>query len=404
MIIQWLHVESSKFKRTKITNDVREATTLSNRMSQSFSFTDLKVLESLAKYGPRNVTEVARKLYIPAETLRKRLKRLRSQTFLRFNLNIYHTNIGLKKAVVFAEAVPGYEDLLLDCLKQNEFWIFAGRCYGTFEGCVGIFTIPKEHCTEFEQFLDQIKKLGMARNVQAFWSTCFHSVHSRCTWFDPHVGTWNFQWDKWINEIKNQRTELPYTLVDPKVFPVLGDRIDVLMLKELEKDATTSLAKLAKMFKISPQLARYHYQKHLIERGLIESFEVTAFHFGQGSEFSFFIFQFDNFEKLAKFASSLLDKSFVKALGKILGENALYGYMYFPRSEFRKFLSALSKLVRDGFLQSYRYVIQDLTKSSRATIPYQCFRDGMWVYDHNRYIKDLQDLVKRNKLKPAITA
>jgi DNA-binding Lrp family transcriptional regulator len=373
-------------------------------MRRNFTLSDLRVLESLAKFGPRNITKVARKLDMPAETLRKRLKRLCSQTFLRFNINIYHTNIGLRKAVVFAEAIPGYEDLLFDCLKQNEFWIFVGRCYGMFEGCVGIFTIPKDHCSEFEQFLAEVKKLGATRNVEVFWSTCFHSVPARCKWFNPQAGTWNFQWNDWIDEIKSEGMKLPYTLVDPKDFPVLADEIDILMLKELEKDATTRLAKLAEMLKISPQLARYHFQKHLIERGLIEGFEVTAFHFGQGSEFSFFIFKFDNFEKLAKFASSLLDKSFVKALGKILGENTLYGYIYLPSSEFRKFLSALSKLVRNGFLQSYRYVIQDLSRSSRATIPYQCFKDGMWVYDHNSYIKNLRDLVKRSNLKPAIAA
>ncbi len=374
-------------------------------MLRQLQFTDLRILEGLAEYGPRNVTEVARKLGMHAETLRKKLKRLHSQNFLRLNVNVYHTNIGLKKAVVFAEAISGYEDLLSNCLKQNEFWIAVTRCYGMFEGCVGIYTIPKDHCEEFENFIDEIKKLEVARSIRVFWSTCFHSVYSRCNWFDQKIGTWSFQWNDWINEIESEQTKLPYTLVDPKEFPLLGDKIDVLMLKELEKDATISLVSLANMLKISPQLARYHYQRHLVEKGLIESFQVTAFYFGRAtSDFFFFIFEFDNFEKLAKFASSLLDKPFVRALGKILNENALYGYLYLPRAEFRKFLGTLSKLIRNGFMQSYRYVIQDLTKSSRATIPYQSFKDGMWVYDHDRYINNLQDLVIRSKLKPTITA
>ena len=351
-------------------------------------------------YGPRNVSEVARKLSMPGETLRKRLRRLSSQFFLRFNINIYHTNLGLKKAVVFAEAVPGYEDLLFDCLKQNDFWIGIARCYGMFEGCVGVFTIPKDYCNEFNRFVKEMKQLGMARDVQVFWSTCFHSVHSRCNWFDPQSETWIFQWNKWIDEIKSERTKLPYTLVDPKDFPVLGDEIDVLILKELEKDATISLTNLAKILKISPQLVRYHYQRHIIGKGLIESFEVTAFHFGRAvSDFLFFIFKFDSFEKLAKFASSLLDKSFVKGLGKILGENALFGYLYLPKSEFRKFLKVLSKLFRTGFLESYRYVIQDFGASSRQTISYEYFKDKTWIYDHQRHIESLQKLIRNAKTR-----
>jgi DNA-binding Lrp family transcriptional regulator len=101
-------------------------------MHKPFDMVDLKVLEALETYGPRNVTEVSRKLRMPAETLRKKLKRLNSQTFLRFNVNVYHANLGLRKAVVFAEAVPGYENALLDAFKINDFWTFLSRCYGMF--------------------------------------------------------------------------------------------------------------------------------------------------------------------------------------------------------------------------------------------------------------------------------
>jgi len=373
---------------------------LSIKGHQNFSFQDLRLLEGLAEYGPRNISEVARKLGMPAETLRKKVKRLRSQIFLRTNVNIYHTNLGLKKAVVFAEAISGYEDLLSDCLKQNGFWIFLGRCYGMFEGYVGIFTIPKGHSGEFKQFLNQIKRLGTAKNVEVFWSTCFHSVNSRSMWFDKQLGYWNFQWDKWIEDIKNEPTKLPYTLMDPEDFPIVGDEIDILMLKELEKDATIKTARLAKVLGISPQLALYHFHEHLIRKGLIESFQVTAFHFGrETSDFYFFIFNFDNYEKLAEFASSLLDKPFMRTLGKILGKNALYGYIYLPRSEFRNFLKALSKLVKTGFLDSYRYVIQDLENSSRQTISYEYFKNGSWIYDHKKHMENLQNMVRNVRLE-----
>jgi len=218
-------------------------------------------------------------------------------------------------------------------------------------------------------------------------------------WFDKQLGYWSLQWDNWIEEIKNEQTELPYTLIEPKDFPILGDDIDVLMLKELEKDATIKIAKLAEMFKISPQLARYHFHEHLIGKGLIESYEVTAFHFGrETSDFCFFIFSFDSYEKLAKFVSSLLDKPFAKTLGKIFGKNALYGYIYLPRSEFGNFLKALSKLIKTGFLESYRYVIQDFENTSRQTISYEYFKNGSWTYDHKEHMESLRNMVRKVRL------
>jgi len=361
-------------------------------MHRPFDIVDLKILEALVIYGPRNLSEVSRKLHMPAETLRKKLKRLNSQTFLRFNVNVYHANLGLRKAIVFAEAIPGYENALLDAFKINDFWTFLSKCYGMFEGCVGIFAVPEESRSEFKHFISELERIGLSRKSQIFWSTRFYSVPSKCEWFSPETKTWNFDLDGWVQEIETEDPNLPHSLVEPEVFPVKADEIDVFILKELEKDATISFKRLAEKLGISPQLVRYHYYNHLINGDLLESYEVTTFHFGKDSESSFFTFSFDEERNLARFASSLLDKPFVITLGKISGENQLYGYLYFPRSEFRGFLGILSKLVRSGFLKDYQYAIQDLSSSIRETIPYQCFKKGKWIYDHDRFINVLNKL------------
>ena len=358
-------------------------------MHKPFDLVDLEVLEALAVYGPRNVTEVSRKLHMPAETLRKKLKRLNSQTFLRFHASIYDANLGLRRAVVFAEAVPGYENALLDALKINDFWTFLSRCYGMFEGCVGTFAVPDQNSSTFEHFISELEKTGISRRSQVFWSTSLYSIQSKRKWFNKETRTWDFDWDGWVREIETENTDLPQVLVEPRAFPIKADEIDVFILKELDKDATISFKRLAKKLDISPQLVRYHYYNHLIGRELLEGFEVTVFHFGNDSESIFFIFSFDIEQNLARFASSLLDKPFVKTLGKVLGKNQLYGYLYFPRSEFRGFLEILSKLVRSGFLRDYQYAIQDMSSSIRETIPYQCFERRKWIYDHERYINIL---------------
>jgi DNA-binding Lrp family transcriptional regulator len=372
-------------------------------MVEKLDILDLRILEGLGVHGSRNVTDVARKLGIPTETMRKRLKRMPSRIFLRFYVNIYHTNLGLKKALVFAEAIPGYEDLLFSCLKANDFWMYVSRCYGMNEGCHGLYIIPKDHWSDFERFAYQLEKLGVARNVQIFWSTCFQSVHSRTNWFDEQSKNWAFQWDKWIEEIPNKDTKLPYTLIDPEDWPVRVDEIDVFILKEMEKNPRISLSDLAKMLGVSQQLVEYHYRKHVLERGLIESFDVFSFHFDTAiSDMFVFIFKFDSMERLARFAKSLLDKPFVGGLGKILGENMMVADVYLPRLEFRNFIDALAKLIRNGLLQSYNYVILDLRKVQRQTISYEYFKDGSWIYDHNKHIQNLKDLVEGTELEQGV--
>jgi DNA-binding Lrp family transcriptional regulator len=365
-------------------------------MTRNLDSLDLTIIDALANYGVRNVSYVAEKLNIPAGTLHKRLKRLSSNFFLKFNINIYHTNLGLKKAVVFADAVPGYEELVFECLKANDFWIYVSRYYGRFEGCLAIYTIPVNYCAEFERFIKEIERLNIVRNMEIFWATCFQTVQSRSSWFEPARRTWNFRWEEWVKEIFDESPKPPYTLVDPKDFPIMCDEIDLFILKELEKDATKDLTEIGKMLGKSQQLMGYHFNKHIIPRGLIESFEVTFLQFSlETADMFFFVFRFDSNEKLAKFANSLLDKPFASGLGKVLGKNNLIALLYFPRREFRRFIESLSKLARSGFLKSYDYVIQDLEKTSRQTISYEYFKNKKWIYEHKKHVENLRRLVRK---------
>jgi len=365
-------------------------------MRDKLDLLDVKIIEGLARYGPRNVAEVARKLDISRGTMLSRIKHMSSFFYLRLFTNVYHTNIGLKKSVVFVKAKPGYEELLLNCLKVNKFYIYLTRCYGTFEGCLGIYVIPKDCTTKFKEFMEEIKKLGVALGIQVFWSTCFHTVNPTSNWFDRDSETWVFPWDEWIGEILTEETELPYTLLDPEDFPIKADEIDLFIIKELEKDATIDLTVIAKKLGTTLQNIHYHYKYHVMKNELIEDFQIGILPFDRTiSDMFFFAFKFDNDKKMAKFARSLLDKPFVYIVGKVLNEKAIIAQFYLPRAEFRNLIEHLSKLIRTGFLQTYEYIIQDLGsgKWSRQTIPYEFFKDGSWEYDHNRHIKDLHNLV-----------
>jgi DNA-binding Lrp family transcriptional regulator len=252
-----------------------------------------------------------------------------------------------------------------------------------------------EHTAEFEDFLAEVEKLGVTTDIELFWSTCFHTVNRTRKWFDDDKQAWVLPWEKWLDEVFSSESELPYTLKDPVSFTLKADETDVFIVKELEKDATVSLASLARELGTTLQNVRYHYQTHVVGHGLIETFQMAIFPFDRAtSDMLFFIFKFDDSEKMGKFARSLLDKPFVAILGKILNENALVSQFYLPRQEFRNFIDALSRLVRMNFLASYEYVFQDLRagKWSRETVPHQLFQKGRWTYEHAKHLEALHAL------------
>ncbi len=369
-------------------------------MKKAFDPLNVRILQCLGECGPRNISYVARKLGIPIETARKRVKRLVSQFSITFHANVYHTNLGLKKAFVFADAVPGYEDVLFKCLKANDFWLYAGRCYGRFEGCYGIYAIPKEHEADFIQFVGQLEASEVAKNMRLVWSTCLHSANLTDNWFDFESGRWIFPWDKWMEEIPNEGTDLPYTLVESEDFPLKADYIDVRVLAKLEVDSSVGFRELAKIVNMTPEAVAYHYKNHILKRGLLEKSQVFVLPFDKSSsDFFVFIFRFDDGDKMARFASSLLDKPFLHSLGKVIGEDSLIAHVYFPRSEFRKFVRCLSELIKRGFLQGYEYLIEDFDVRSAQTISYEYFENGAWVYNHEKHLQKLQDIARSALLR-----
>jgi len=356
---------------------------------------DVQVLEGLALYGPKNTSKVAAKLNMPIATVRRRINHLHSQFSLFLQGTIYHTNIGLRKVAVFAESKPGYEEVLYESLKCNDYWLYVSECVGSSK-CLAVYGIPAGREKQFEEFLKKLEQLDLTCGVRFYFSTCFQNVNATSVWFDDTSEEWIFSWDSWLKEVMMGKRALPYTLKDPVDYPQKADWVDIMILKELENNSAIKLKDIAKMLGTSLQRVKYHLDNHIAKEKMFEGPQILADHFrGLSPETYYFRFVFSNYENLAKFASSLLDKPFVRTVGKVYGMDQLLVQVYLPRGQLRNLIDTLSKLVRTGFLNTYEYLIQDLTKTQRDSIPYQLFKDNKWLYDHEKYLEKLQSTANR---------
>jgi DNA-binding Lrp family transcriptional regulator len=158
---------------------------LNTRIRDSFSAwnkiddTDVRILEGLSLLGPRNLALIAKHLDMPTTTVRYRVRRMLDESILFLHLNPYHTYMGLKKAVIFVEANPGYEDVLLECMRVYDYWLFLCRIYGPYEGCGGTWTIPQGREDDFKNILNGLLDVGVAKSIEVNWTTCHEGVPSK---------------------------------------------------------------------------------------------------------------------------------------------------------------------------------------------------------------------------------
>jgi len=111
-----------------------------------------------------------------------------------------------------------------------------------------------------------------------------------------------------------------------------------------------------------------------------------------------FFIEFHNREYFAKFANSLRNKYFVRAMGKALGENMLIlGLRDIPRLELRNFVDALSDLTRKKIVKNYRYNIFDPRHVLSKSIPYELFKKDRWIYDHQKHMTRMKEIAQKFK-------
>jgi DNA-binding Lrp family transcriptional regulator len=351
---------------------------------------DVAVLEGLALYGVRNKSKLAAQLKISLGVLNRRIKHLRSHFSLCILGNLYHTNIGLRKVFVTAEAQPGYEEFLYECLKANPYWLYVSQCVGAPK-CLTIYGIPVGRENEFAEFMHRLGKIKQVRNVDFLWSTCIQTINVTSSWFDRTTEQWIFPWDSWLKEIESSPLNLPYTLKEPEAYPQKADWTDIMILKELEKNSRVKLKEIANMLNLSLQVIKYHYEKHVIKEQMFDCPQIVANHYRDLSpDTYYFRFSFENSQNLAKFANSLNNKPFARAAGKVYNQNQLFVQIYLPKQQLRNFIETLSKLVKAGFLVSYEYLIMDSQKREKQTISYEYFKGNNWEYDNRKYLQSLQ--------------
>jgi len=367
---------------------------------------NVRIIRAMCKYG-LNISRVAKEAGLPLTSVKYRMDKLINNGLIRLVAKINFSRIGIRTvaAMLYKPQIPG--DYLLDILAEaNQYLSYASKCFSNSNSIYTIHRIPIGHEVDFEAYLNELKKLNLIRDYEILWATGSYYFPPGFEWFDFKGKVWVSRWSDWVKEIDRASAILPKSLnsIGNVVFKI--DSVDSEMLYRLEMNATVNISEVASQINISPQLARYHYLKHLVETGIVEGFSavVTPYPLQLLAPAIFFL-EFPNNTLMSKFINSLSGKPFAHSVIRVANENKVISQFFINAVEIVQFLKILNSLIDIGVIKDFSYFLLDLSRFYHGTLPYNALKDGVWIYSHNEYVERLKAVSERivEKMKTAST-
>lgn len=216
----------------------------------------LDIISALGKLGGKVSAEQLCEILEPkpsARTVRHRLSELRKSGYLVSLYTLSHEpKIGVGDGAFVVNEVTEHSALIREAIETIPWFYYIGTTYGKFNGYFvhGMFPIDRPNTTL--EFLKLLKEYGLITEYYNFINTDYESRRGDFSYFEPGVG-WNWDWDKWVDDSKKMVAEkktVPIHL-EYDLEPIHYDYKDVLLLKQVKKEARTTLRELGGMVNLS---------------------------------------------------------------------------------------------------------------------------------------------------------
>jgi len=361
--------------------------------------TNIRIIKHMHKVGPRNLLEVARAAGLPATSVYDRTRKLEKQFGVLSLANPDHSKLGLRKCITIVESNPGLEDFVTEALAVPNYWKTMTRCEGGFTH-YALHAIPDGREQEFEKYLAETQRRGLARKYEIAWVSDYHYGFPNFELYEPRTRAWMFRWDTWT-ESANEKKRLK-GIRDPARYSIEADKSDLLILVGLEINARTRFSEMAKFVGITLQAVKYRYDRRIIPRGLVRDFVINVLPYPpELSDMYEVLVSFEDEESMSAFYGAAQEMFPVLRVVKVLGEKKLGVRTYTPRSETGSLFAMLSRLARSGLVSDYSAIRLRPETNHTQTISAELFENKVgWKYEPGQHLAALDAIVENARLEP----
>jgi len=358
-----------------------------NETGKQLDQVNVKILSAMWKYGPRNLLEISRRTGIPFTSVYHRVAKLEEKTGRVAYLMPETSRLGLVRVVVLVAATPGCEEKVTLALQLPNMWRFINPCEGPYS-TISAHAVPTKYLKRFNRYVRTLAEKGMITRFKIIYTGDSMPNFPNFRYYDPRSKRWFFDWTKWINALKKKKANR--AIKDPESYRMFNDKKDLLIIKELEKDARKPLADLAPMLKMSVAAVKYRYDK-LSNSGALQqyAFDVHAFPV-EIAAYHETMLEFASAQKMNRFYSVAQELPFVLSVAKVLRQNALLVRTYIPETQLMNMFTFLSQLTNAGFLASYSSLRLNFAGRKTQTISYELYDEKFgWMMNLEKCTAEL---------------
>ena len=227
-----------------------------------------QLVKLISEIGP-DIPEISRRLGQFKESVRYRYKEKVLEKGLAIQAVVDYEKLGLKRlelVVDFASPFRQYAQTIMVAMSELCYVASFMKMFprGSY---VMAASVPDEYVDDFSKLMDSLYREGLFSDVRTHYFEWFRNMPMQAQFYDFDNGRWDFDWSK-----KADVNPAGMTVDNPGRSKF--DYIDLLILKELQADATRSMVDIAGKLKVNYKVLAWHLATHVIPRGLVRGYVV----------------------------------------------------------------------------------------------------------------------------------
>lgn len=358
-----------------------------------------ELVDLISELGP-DVPEISRRLGQFKESVRYRYKEKVLGKGFSIHVLPNHEKLGLQRVVMLAEFAPIYKTYAHSILTaMNELCYVVSFERRMFRGDFLVeASVPAEFTDAFVGLMYKLKAKGLFTSVEVVPFEWFRTVPMRTEYYDFDTGRWDFDW----SNLQKQSDDAGYRPSGRAKF----DKHDLLILKELQIDATRSFIEISGRLKENYKKLAWHYKTHVVGRGLINRYYLRWMGTSYSTVLERALHRKHRYQQLAILATGLTELERMNLMARshmvpfiwneMVGKTAYCANFFFPTEYITEAYQFLTETIADT-KDKTSVLALDQTEALSFTISHQLYdeKKRQWTFDEPKLLERFDDLIAK---------